>query len=305
MLYFIIPLIHFNHKKIKNYEDILKYLERTIISLKNIDYKVSIIVICHKKPSWFNKYRKVIFIETNSNLQNILRKLDDKSKELSTYSKNKFYLPYLKLKGKYHNKDKGLKYFLGFLYISLLPINKKPKYIGLVDGDDFIHRKIGVYLDNYDLKYNQFFVNKGYLLYGNGLNDKLEINKLYPINKYSSICGSNRFFRYSYFENKMKNRLTATFRKKSLNLLFYNKKVDNHLINEIVKNINNRKQVWEILPTFLGTHRLYLPSKNYTNSFHKQFKTIFLKELIGIKFIHMTARTVYLKVIYLEEFALI
>ena len=73
---------------------------------------VNIIVVCHKKPNWFLiTDKRIKFIFVNSIIFNNLKNLDEKSKNI-IYYKNNIYYEYLNYPGKFHNKDKGLKYFI-------------------------------------------------------------------------------------------------------------------------------------------------------------------------------------------------
>ena len=142
MISFIIPIIHPLHKHINNYQDILICLMRTLDNLLNTHVKVTIIVVAHKIPEWFQKkYQMVYFIKIQSKLFNFLKDLDgektvqnigegevegevEKEREMEVEGEGEKkdigprleipskYKTYLSMNGKFHNKDKGLKYFL-------------------------------------------------------------------------------------------------------------------------------------------------------------------------------------------------
>lgn len=285
MITFIIPIIHPKHKRIDNYNNILDCLKTTVFNLLSIKVSSNIIVICHKKPDRdFESNKNVIFIELNSIIFELLRKLDENS-DLKHYylSNRKFrkYLKYLSLGGKYHNKDKGLKYFIGLLYLKYLPHSKKPEFVGLIDGDDFIHQDIGQFLTEIPNNYNEILINHGYLYYKNE-------NKLYRIEKFSNICGSNRFFRYHDLEKILHNTLNINYTPYSKNNLVYNYKVTDTLINDIMNYINYTDNVKKlnIFPMFLGCHRYTWDNNHITNYLHNQFKVIYMNHYAAIKLFH-------------------
>ena len=260
MITFIIPLIHPNHSKVKSYSDIFNYLSRTIINLLNQTIDVNIIIVCHKKPKWFlNTDKRIKFIFVNSIIFNILKNLDEKSKNIIYYKDNKYY-EYLNYPGKYHNKDKGLKYFIALLYLSLE--KNKPDFVGIIDGDDFIDINLGKYLMNQPLKYNQFFINKGYLMLAKNDSINIEISSIYKIKKFTDICGSNLL--NNFYKNRIVNEL---------------------LINEIIINIKENPNAWKVLPLFLGKHQMYIGNK-VSHNFHYLFKIKYIPFFACVKFLH-------------------
>ena len=74
---FIIPIIHPNHGSISSYSEILNMLRKTLHSIKQLDSKVIVIIICHSIPSWHRDVKKfTIFIKVNSILFDLHHKLD-------------------------------------------------------------------------------------------------------------------------------------------------------------------------------------------------------------------------------------
>ena len=90
-----------------------------MINLTHLGKLVKIIVICHEKPQWYKDFsQSTTFIVVKSQLFDILKHFDDGS--LKYQNVKNIYIDYLTLRGHYHNKDKGLKYFIGLLYLSKL-----------------------------------------------------------------------------------------------------------------------------------------------------------------------------------------
>ena len=286
MLYFIIPLIHPLHKKIKNFLNINLYLKNTINNLLSIDNTVKIIIIGYKKPIWINFYKSVvIFIEIDGNLLDILRKLDDNTDTITKYNNNKLYKKYLNMDGKFHNKDKGFKYFIGLLFISQLNIKNQPMFIGLIDADDYIRKDILSILNKQSIHKNEFYINNGYILFSEG-NENNVIKSIYKTNKFTNICGSNRFYRFPYLRNILIDKLKLNqIKKNTLYNLINNYKCNNKLIINIL-NLINKSDSWKILPSFLGIHRLYYPNNKLTSKFHRQFNRVYLNDFLAIKLIH-------------------
>ena len=248
-------------------------LNLTIKSLLNIHKLVEIIVICNYIPEWFKTDKRVTIIIAKNVIFEYLKDLDG-GKDINDYENNELnnYIKYLNMNGKYHNKDKGLKYFLGLLYLSKL--KKHPEYVALVDGDDYIHNNIYNILNNLSKKYNIFFINKGYILFSN-------IKELHKIDKFTNICGSNRFFRFKFLDNLLKKRLNLDLNDKIIKNFIKFKRVSDNLINNIFRNINNSPKKWLLLPLLLGKHKSILSKCNIK----------ILDEYVGIKLIHSENHT--------------
>lgn len=288
MLFFIIPLVHPFHTKVKNYNNILDCLKNTIYSLLSIGSEVKIIIIGYLEPEWLKKYKsKVIFIKVIGKIFDILRNLDDQTDKLIKYKDSNLYRKFLYMRGKFHNKDKGLKYFIGLLYLSKLKLNQQPEYIGLIDADDFIHRDIITILSNQPKRFNEFYIKRGYLLFSVGETSP-SISNIYRTTNFTNICGSNRFYRYPFLRERLKNRLQLdiSLEKHLVDILVHKKLCNNELLINIMKTINLRPKSWSILPSFFGIHRLYYPDGEITNSFHFSFKHKWLIQYLAVKLIH-------------------
>jgi len=119
---YIIPLIHPEHLNITTYDEILLCLKRTLNNLLLCKRKIHIIVLISKLPIWYKLYStSVDFILLESNIFNELKKLDEGSISINSVKNTNKYVKYLNMKGQFHNKDKGLKYFLGLTYYFNLP----------------------------------------------------------------------------------------------------------------------------------------------------------------------------------------
>jgi hypothetical protein len=282
MISFIIPIIHPQHKYISNYQDILNHLQRTLINLSYLGKNIKVIVICHKKPNWYKDFSKyTTFIVVNSQLFNILKHFDDGSLKYQNVNTN--YINYLKLRGQYHNKDKGLKYFIGLLYLSRL--KHPPKFVGIIDGDDFIHDNLLQYLEKQPDTINEFFFKKGYLMFAYGSSNILKIDSIYKINNFTNICGSNRVFRYNHLMTKIKSRLNYSFSNFFWNDLTKKLVIKELGILEIMTHVQQTPLLWNILPAFLGVHRLFVDNQ-INHKFHLQFNIAFIPYYVAVKLVH-------------------
>jgi len=275
MIAFIIPLIHPDHKSIKSYQNIFDMLYRTVQSIKKQRGDVLVVVICHSIPSWSDGVKKFVkFIQVSSTLFTIHHTLDH-----LTYQKNlsdnpedtpealkineilldpvyQPYHTYLSLNGMYHNKDKGLKYYLGLLYLFKFSQHHQIDYVGLVDGDDFFHHNLSRFLGRTEGA-DMFVVEQGYLLFSDTTpSQDFHVTDHYPIRNFSNICGSNRFFCYKKLSYVINRRLHAIINAFNLKTLFRQRRVTESLISDIMLNIVDSPNAWSILPNFLGTHRL-------------------------------------------------
>jgi hypothetical protein len=299
---FIIPMIHPNHGSISDYSEILNLLRKTLHSIKNQRSKVIIVVICHRIPSWHQEVKKfTVFIRVNSILFDLHHRLDYLTflknstnsdddthiKEILADPASKTYLSYLSLGGQYHNKDKGLKYYLGLLYLFKYCKQHPIKYVGLVDGDDFFHHNLTKYLER-NSGADLYVVQRGYLLFSESINSqKFTIQDYYPIRKFSSICGSNRVFLYSKLNYLINRRLHTVINNQNLTDLFRHRAVDEPLISDIMVNVKLYPNAWSILPNFLGTHRLsQANSENPIHPFQDKFSIQTIPFRAAIKTIH-------------------
>lgn len=308
MISFIIPIINPLHSQVKNYQEILTCLARTLDNLLNSHVKVTIIVVAHQIPNWLRqKYHRVHFIIVRSKIFQILKDLDGYDLMVGgqiTLSKMTSNIPlkyqtYLEMRGKYHNKDKGLKYFIGLLYYFQLPTRQRTKYLGLIDGDDFISKNLASILNQLPEWANLFYVNQGYNMYSDSIGRASEsqvINQLFPLDNFSNVCGSNRFFRSQNLESLIKNRLRYQFPISLLEKLRVSRQVQETIIDQIMFNINQRPQSWNILPGFLGIHRLIFQEEGkltYLHPFLKRFQLYPIPGRVAIKYNHTNNHSNY------------
>ncbi len=296
MISFIIPVIHPQHVKITCYTDILICLTRTLDNLLDRPGNPTIIVVSHEIPLWLKKkYHQVHFIILKAAIFNFLKDLDgvansDQTSELDNIP-NKYH-KYLQMKSQYHNKDKGLKYFIGLLYYYNLPKREKRKFIGLIDGDDFIHKNLGKILNKAKSHMDMFVVQKGYAMFSKSLGkftDPLTVNLFYELDNFSNVCGSNRFFKSTSLEEKLKRRLRFKIPDQEIVNLIKTKTVNDRLIHFISFNINSHPDAWSILPNFFGIHRLVLSDGiSLPHHFMSNFNMVEIPIRASIKFIHTT-----------------
>ena len=289
MLYYIIPLIDPNHNSVQNtYNQIFSLLKKTVKSLVSKNKACHVVIVGSKKPTWLVNYtnlfpEQISFILLRSNIFTLMAKIDDGTKIFKNiyhdvdiqFSKNpvnddipQAYHRYFNMRGAFHNKDKGLKYFIGIVYCKLLQDQKSDldldkHFIALIDGDDFIHSHMIRYLQNLPKDIDLSYVDQGYLLKTNmnqsAHKDRVtlqQVESLYAVNGLSNICGSNRFFRMSSLVKSVYHRLQPVFSNDALYTLLYHRKIHGLFIKQFLNNIKNRPNAWNILPTFLGIHRL-------------------------------------------------
>ena len=213
MITYIIPLINPDHPKLTCYSDVLMWLEKTLHSIKKQSGKNQIIVVCHKKPDNYRIWesRNIVFICVESPLFYYLMTLDSGEPTVGKTPSSSLgiFSTYLGLGGEFHNKDKGIKYFVGLLYCFLQ--EKQPQFVGLIDGDDYLHTEIGSWLHKEAPKSaNLFAVDIGYLVFSSGIDTqeskKLNITGCYKLTNFSQLCGTNRFFRYAFLKQKLQRK---------------------------------------------------------------------------------------------------
>ena len=307
MITYIIPIIHPDHERVLNYSDVTVWLEKTLQSIKKHSVPTQVIVVCHKPLENVGHWEKrnVIFIQVKSRLFELLKELDSRASKGSEdtnkqegISNYKPFSDYLNLKGEYHNKDKGLKYFIGLLYCSLLPPSKKPSFVGLIDGDDYLHIDIGKWLlREAPRKCNLFAIETGYMVFSDGIIDdpehhykRLVVTGCYPLVNFSQLCGSNRFLRYSFLKDKIRHRLNYNFGKDVLQRFYSNKYFGPEIAKQFAYQVSRKPRAWSILPMFLGNHRL-LRSRTCQeppHPFQKFFNIGTIPFPAAIKFVHNT-----------------
>jgi hypothetical protein len=297
MITYIIPLINPDHPNLSSYNDVELWLEKTLHSIKKQTGKNQVIVVCHKKPDNYRLWerRNVVFICVDSPLFKFLMTLDSgvSISNDSSFNNLGIYSTYLSLSGEFHNKDKGIKYFIGLLYCFLQ--QKQPQFVGLIDGDDYLHTELASWLHQEAPKNaNLFAIDVGYLVFSNGIDTpeskRLNITGCYKLNNFSQLCGTNRFFRYPFLKQKLKRRLSYSFPPEMLSRFKETRIFGRSLVALICQQINSRPEAWSILPMFLGNHRL-LRVKNSSEPPHR-FQYQFIISRIpfpaAIKFVHNT-----------------
>lgn len=273
MIYFIIPLIHPNHKGVDDYDVVESCLEKTLISINNIIGEVKVILVANKKPEFIDSYNNIIFIQIKAKIFDIIKDLDTES--VSFHKINPKYFSILKMNGKYHNKDKGLKYFIGLNYLANL--SQRPKYIGLIDGDDYLHKNLYKYLENQNPRFNLFNIHSGYLL-----TEDVDTN-LYTLDNFSNICGTNRIFRYNKLKKALKHRLNYNIKNIPMN---DNLVIDDQYIINLINIIKNKPYAWNIIPLFLGKHVIRYPN-GYAHKLYNFFNIMNINKRIAIKYQHI------------------
>ena len=285
MIAFIIPIIHPDHNKIVNYHDISICLKRTINNLLQQSKTCIIIIVCNKYPFKCKLFgNRVTFLIGDNYIFKLLYKLDDQTLLLENIPNNSIYKSYLKMRGQFHNKDKGLKYFIGLLYCFNCSKTQYIKYIGLIDGDDFININLNEILNRIPEDLNLFIVSKGYLMIStnNSINNT---NKIYKLSNFSNLCGTNRFFRKINLEQQIKKRLNYKITPKIINNLINSNKITNNLIYTIFDHIGKTTPAWTILPNFFGVHRIILQT-GYYHPFNNKFRIYEIPNRVAIKYIH-------------------
>ena len=173
-----------------------------------------------------------------------------------------------------------------------LPKCRKTKFIGLIDGDDFIHKELGKILNKVPSIINMCVVQKGYAMFSKQLGefkDPLQINKVYELDNFSNVCGSNRFFKADSFEKKIKRRLSFKIQEYGLRGFLQSRTVNNKFVDHIMININRHPDAWTILPNFFGIHRLVLSDGvSLPHHFMSFFNIAEIPIRSSIKFIHTT-----------------
>ncbi len=289
MIAFIIPIIHPAYPRLNSYKNILIYLSGTLNSLINCQEERLIIVVGHYFPDWLIKqFIKVHFIKLKSDIFKFLKDLDGRRNTTNQIIVPNKYRCYINLSGTYHNKDKGLKYFIGLLYLNYLKINNK--FVYLMDGDDFVINNIGEIVNSSPKNINMFVVQYGYLMFSNCKNintNTLEIDRIYKLDDFSNVCGSNRIFRSHILQNKIKKYLDYNIPINVLNTFIKKRLVDEKFITILINNIKKFPNKWNILPKFLGTHRIFHKSSNsYPHNFIRRFTIREIPIRSAIKYIH-------------------
>jgi hypothetical protein len=298
MLYYIIPLIDPIHRSVfRKYNSILALLKKTVRSLLHQKTRTTVVVVGSRRPRWFSNYQKLFpnrffFIQLQAEIFRWMAQIDDGSKkfknmyhDLDIMSSNEIinadvpqrYHRYFHMRGEFHNKDKGLKYFIGILFVKWyhswqisLESQKNKKnlpssqdFVGLIDGDDFIHQEVVNYLHHLPPNIDFTYVDQGYILkteFGTNFSrDRIQGNQvqaLYAVETFSQICGSNRFFRLSSLAQCLDHRLQASITESAKKTLLFGKVANGLLIQDILANIDKKPNAWNILPTFLGIHRV-------------------------------------------------
>jgi hypothetical protein len=267
MLSFIIPIINPLHDSKPNMKKIQHNLYQTITNIKKINVPKLIIIVTHSIPNFYNNDKEVIYLILTADIFDYLGK---ENPPLNNFNE------WLIMPGENHNKDKGLKYFLGLLWL----FNKKtPEYIFLADGDDFIHSNLLFYLNKLSKKNNLFYLNKGYL--------KIE-KKLYYLDDFTNTCGTNRIFKANFFKKTLFNLIHPFRHRDQINKLVKYRQFNNNLIRLLSDNIIIKPRAWTFIPLFLGVHRIYLNQEHHIFCHYilQKFNFKFLNLRLVIKNVH-------------------
>jgi hypothetical protein len=288
MLSCILPLIHPEHRSVQNYAKIEQCLLWTLQNLLQHSTSIIVVIVGHRPPAWIHIFEKQVhFIQLDALLFQSIKDLDDGTCTLEDVPPR--FLPYLTSSGMFHNKDKGLKYFIGLLYLTLLPKKLQPDFVGIIDADDFIRRDIGKQLDRTPSHMNMFIIQQGYLMMSPTSTSvsHLHITGLYPLRDFSHICGTNRFFRFRPLCDLLWRRLRPDIPPQPLTILKSQRRIGDACIRAILSNIKNKPNAWTVLPKFLGLHRI-VESNGVSppHPFASKFNMWILPGRNAVKFVH-------------------
>ena len=267
MISFIIPIIHPNHESKPNMKLINHNLYTTITNIKKIKSDKLIIIVTHYLPTFYNKDKEVVYLLLTAEIFDYLNKENPSIDKYETF---------LSMPGEIHNKDKGLKYFIGLLWLFN---TKYTEYIFLGDGDDYIHCNLLIYLNKISKHINLFFINKGYL----------KINsKLYYLDDFTNTCGTNRIFKTTFLKKTLFQLIYPFKNKEKINKLIIRKQFNDQFITFLLNNIKEKPRAWTFIPLFLGVHRVYLnPEKQiFCHFILQKFNFKFLNLRLVIKNVH-------------------
>jgi len=288
MLACILPLIHPEHRSVQNYTKIEQCLLWTLQNLLEHRTSIMVVVVGHRPPTWIHTFQKQVhFIQVEAHLFQLLKDLDDGTCTIEDAPPR--FLPYLISSGMFHNKDKGLKYFIGLLYLTLLPKKQQPEFVGILDADDFIHRDIGRQLRKAPRHMNMFVIQQGYLMMCAPSTTALQlhITGLYPLRDFSHICGTNRFFRFRSLCDLLWRRLRPDIPHHPSQLLRTQRRVGDACIRAILLNIQRKPDAWTVLPKFLGLHRIVdTDGDSPPHPFAAKFNMWILPGRNAVKFVH-------------------
>lgn len=300
MLTCLIPIIHPEHASLRDDIGVDRCLFWTLYNLLQHHTPIRVVVLGHRPPSWIGRMQKwVDFVQLDARIFRVLCQLDDGSLELEQAPEE--FRPYLELGGFYHNKDKGLKYFLGLLYLSRLPQRRQPEWVALIDGDDYIHRGVGRQLRRVPQEVDLVTVERGYLLFGEVPPPVIQegvglcIDGIYPLCDFSHVCGSNRFFRFRPLCERLWRRLNPVIPEALSEKLTKKHMVGDRLVRCIVEGAMWNPDAWGVLPKFLGVHRIVATDEcgegtTVDNAPPHQFSTRFTRLVfpgrMAVKFVH-------------------
>jgi hypothetical protein len=123
-------------------------------------------------------------------------------------------------------------------------------------------------------------------MFANNSKDSFNIDKIYKINNFTNICGSNRFFKSSFLKNLFIKRFNRIIKSLPLKHFMINKIVNETFINKIILNMKKQYNIWNILPKFLGIHRIYTDNNQYISNYLRNFYIYEIPQCSSIKYIH-------------------
>ncbi|MBF2037275.1 MAG: hypothetical protein IGR92_17790 [Leptolyngbyaceae cyanobacterium T60_A2020_046] len=188
---FVIPVVHPEDYKVKDYRCIEAVLKRTLESLNRQTYPaISVIVVGHRVPSWFAELGdRYTFLDVSDNPVFTARPSKEGARKHA------------------RQIDKGLKYTVGLLYALQ---HHDIRFAMPMDADDYVNVHLALYLQTY-FQSARLEKLSGALIH-KGLNVKLSITpdyeityeSAYKIRNFNEACGSCRIFTRTALENSLR-----------------------------------------------------------------------------------------------------
>lgn len=183
---FVIPLVHPEHKRIKNYERTLSALRLTLDCLSGQEHDdVFVVVCCHKLPSWHHKFEsRVHFL------------LLEAHRELP------FDTPTV-----YGNEssevDKGIKLTIGFAFARDF---LNADYVMFMDADDFARKDLVSQISTNKMPKigkDGWNIVRGYNVEIDADQNKSTVRTVYEVRGFHRNCGSCRIFSSTALDKHM------------------------------------------------------------------------------------------------------
>lgn len=283
-MFYIIPIIDPWGMKHVSYAGHLARLKDTLNSIlfnpcgEECDC-IQIIVVMRLVHSYAHElyhHPRVTYVTLEDPIFPMLRQLDGNHISISRDHIPSLYKRYLTMRGAFHNKDKGLKYFLGLYHLYRQYRVSNQDFVALVDGDDFVHHDLHAYLLDMSPDIHMVYADQGYLM-------DIPNHRFQEVCDFSNICGSNRFFRALHLRTCLESRLGFCFDQVTLGS---SRHVTRSFIYSIMKQVKKNPRAWNILPTFLGMHRVWTIDFKPTSQFQYGFNIHGINFPCVIKRIH-------------------